>query len=154
MPILTVMATLTLDARTTEQVQTRLDALREHFDRYFDRGWLAIVIDDLPIDSSLMRRIRELVSLGTVYLEDLPDIAYGIGQLRLLIAELRRHLLPVIRDRLGVSGFAASRSGRSADERVHRELLCMTFPHNLDRLDELTTALERALNAVSHRARR
>lgn len=154
MPILTVMATLTLDARSTEQVQIRLEALREHFDRYFDRGWLAIVIDDLPLDSSLLRRIRELVSLGTVYLEDLPDVAYGIGQLRLFITELRRHLLPVIRDRLGVSGFAAPRSGRSTDERVHRELLCMTFPHNLDRLDELTGSLERALNEIAHLARR
>ncbi len=128
---------------STDRVQMALEALRIHFDEHFDRGWLAMTIDDLPIDSSLVRRIREVLSLTVRYEDDLPEVRYGVEQLRTLLTELRRHLAPVLRDRLGVSGFALP-SGRSRDatSRVQRQLLCVAFPHNLSRLEELTDRLD------------
>lgn len=143
------MATATLQTRSIDAVQIRLEALREHFDRYFDRGWLAMIIDDLPIDSSVVRQIRELLALPVVYAEDLPEIRYGIDTLRVFATELRRHLLPVLRDRLGVSGFRGLRSASGADDRVHRQFLCMTFPHNLQRLEELVCDLEETARSAS-----
>ncbi|MFW5826046.1 MAG: hypothetical protein ACOCVO_00670 [bacterium] len=142
------MATATRDTRGIDAVQIRLEALREHFDRYFDRGWLAMIIDDLPIDSSVVRQIRELLALPVVYADDLPEIRYGVDTLRVFATELRRHLLPVLRDRLGVSGFRRLRAGQPADDRVHRQFLCMTFPHNLRRLEELVGDLDQAARAA------
>lgn len=143
-PILKTMATATLQTRSMDAVQIRLEALREHFDRYFDRGWLAMIIDDLPIDSSVVRQIRAMLALPVVYAEDLPEIRYGVDTLRVFATELRRHLLPVLRDRLGVSGFGGLRSSCATDERVHRQFLCMTFPHNLRRLEEMVRDLDEA----------
>lgn len=143
------MATATLQTRGMDVVQIRLEALREHFDRYFDRGWLAMIIDDLPIDSSVVRQIRELLALPIVYTDDLPEIRYGIDTLRMFTTELRRHLLPVLRDRLGVSGLRPRRLSGGADDRVHRQFLCMTFPYNLQRLEELVRDLDEAARAAS-----
>lgn len=131
-------------------VQMHLEAVHDHFDRHFDRGWLAMIIDDLPLDSSVVRQIRGTLSLASVYHDDLPEIRYGIAQLRLFATELRRHLLPVLRDRLGVSGLRRDvTGGRDVDDRVHRQFLCMTFPHNLDRLEELIAALDEAVRTVA-----
>ncbi len=128
---------------STDRVQMALEALRDHYDEHFDRGWLAMTIDDLPVDSSLVRRIREVLSLTVRYEEDLPEVRYGVEQLRTLLTELRRHLAPVLRDRLGVSGFAGtSGRGRDTTSRVQRQLLCLAFPHNLSRLEELTDRLD------------
>ena len=142
------MATATLQTRGMDAVQIRLEALREHFDRHFDRGWLAMIIDDLPIDSSVVRQIRDALALPVVYADDLPEIRYGVDTLRVFATELRRHLLPVLRDRLGVSGFRGLRPGQRADDRVHRQLLCMSFPHNLQRLEELVGDLDQAASAA------
>lgn len=143
------MPSATIHTRGIDAVQIRLEALRDHFDRHFDRGWLAMVIDDLPIESSVVRQIRELLALPVVYTDDLPEIRFGIDTLRVFVAELRRHLLPVLRDRLGVSGFGGLRSPGGTDDRVHRQFLCMTFPHNLRRLEELVCDLEEAARAAS-----
>ena len=143
------MSTAVLQTNSLDQLQMRLQALRNHFDQHFDRGWLAMIIEDLPLDNSLMPQIRTMLALPVVYADDLPEIRYGVDQLRIFTRELRRHLLPVLRDRLGVSGFNAVRRGRSADERVHRQLLCMTFPHNLRQLEELTDGLAAAVETVT-----
>ncbi|MFW5689573.1 MAG: hypothetical protein ACOC1U_08370 [Spirochaetota bacterium] len=134
---------------STERVQMALEALRAHLDQYFDRGWLAMIIEDLPLDSSHMREIRALLSLQVIYAEDLPELVYGVERLESFAKELHRHLVPVLRDRLGVSGFTAGRFGRARDERVHRQFVCMTFPHNLQRLEELTARLSGELAGVT-----
>lgn len=119
----------------------RLEALRNHFDRHFDRGPVAAVIEDLPIDSALLRTVRDTLALSGAYPEHLPEIEFGVRRLFELVTELRRHLLPVLRDRLGVSGFASTRLRSSGDDRVYRGMLALTFPHNLNRLEELAENL-------------
>ena len=116
-------------------------ALREHFSRHFDRGWLAMIIDDLPIDFTTIRQIRQLLTVTEVYPEDLPNIRYGADQLLRFSADLRRYLLPVLRERLGVSGLLPARPAMDDIQRVYRQLLCFTFPFNLAHLDELTRQL-------------
>ena len=142
------MATITVPKQNLDYVQMHLEALRAHFDVHFDRGWLAMIIDDLPLETTLLREIRGLLALTLVYEDDLPEIRYGVGKLLEFVAELRRHLLPVLRDRLRVSGFAATRRERN-EERIYRQLLCVTFPHNLDRLETLAHDLEGAVIVCS-----
>jgi hypothetical protein len=120
---------------------TSIAALKEHFGRHFDRGWLAMIIDDLPIDFTTIRQIRQLLMTTEVYPEDLPNIRYGAEQLLRFSADLRRYLLPVLRERLGVSRLLPARPAMDDAQRVHRQLLCLAFPYNLARLDELTHEL-------------
>lgn len=142
-----VMSTIAAGSRL-DTVQMRLEALRDHFDTYFDRGWLAMLIDDLPLESSLVRQIRAMLAISAVYPENLREIAYGVQRIEELVTELRRHLLPVLRDRLGVSGFSRVR-GAAIDDRVYRQFLCLTFPHNLERLEALNDALSDAVGPAA-----
>jgi len=141
-----VMADLAVRTPSYASLVAAIAALREHFGRHFDRGWLAMIIDDLPIDFTTLRRIRHLLAITEVYPEDLPDLAYGADQLMQFASELRRHLLPVLRERLGVSGLRPSSYCLDPSERVHRQLLCLSFPVNLERLEELTREFVRVLN--------
>lgn len=126
---------------STVSLLTTIAALREHFSRHFDRGWLAMIIDDLPIDFTTLRQIRQLLSVTEIYPEDLDSIRFGAEQLRHFAADLRRYLLPVLKERLGVSELRPTRPRLDATQRVHRQLLCFSFPYNLIRLEELTTEL-------------
>ena len=131
---------------------TSIAALRDHFGRHFDRGWLAMIIDDLPIDFTTLRQIRQLLSVTEIHPEDLNSIRFDAEQLQHFAADLRRYLEPVLKERLGVSGLLAHRPQLSDAERVHRQLLsdaervhrqllCFSFPYNLARLEELTAEL-------------
>ena len=91
----------------TVKILSTIETLRVHFDIFFDRGWLAMVIDDLPIDFTTLREVRQLVTVGEIYPEDLPNIRYGARQLQQFALDLRRHLLPVLRERLGISRLLA-----------------------------------------------
>lgn len=138
----------------TEPLQLRrinetLRAIRIHFSEYFDRGWLAMLIDELPIDFTTVRDVRIMLSRHSVYQEDIHEVAYGVSQLRMFCRELRRQLLPVIRDRLGISGLSPARRAMNATERVHRELFCYAFPYNLARLEELAERLSELLSPTA-----
>ena len=139
------MAYVAAPERVPQRVLIRIDALREHFRTHFDRGWLAIIIDDLPIDFLTIRRIRQVLSLTTVYAEDIPELRYGVEQLERFVLDLRRHLLPVLRERLGISGLLGPSTRLSRAERVHHEFLALAFPHNLSRLEELIAELRAEL---------
>ena len=125
----------------TISLLTAIAALREHFSRHFDRGWLAMIIDDLPIDFATLRQIRQLLTVTEVYPEDLDSVRFGAEQLRHFAVGLRRYLLPVLKERLGVSELLPTRPRFDDAQRVHRQLLCLSFPYNLTRLEELTTEL-------------
>jgi hypothetical protein len=138
------MAAVVTETKRLDRVEVFLDAIREHFERHFDRGWLAMIIDELPIESSLVPQIRELLSLRSIYAGDLYDVHFGIERLEAFSHELRRHLLPVLRDRLHVSGFTR-RTGEDQVGRVHRQFVAAAFPSNLERLEELTESLKAAV---------
>ena len=102
-----------------------------------------MIIDELPIESTLVPQIRELLGLRSIYSSDLYDVRFGIERLKLLAQELRRHLLPVLRDRLRISGFTRSSSDDEIG-RLHRQFVAVAFPSNLEHLEDLTRSLELA----------
>jgi hypothetical protein len=135
------MADVAIRPADTVSLLTSIAALREHFRKHFDRGWLAMIIDDLPIDFTTLRQIRQLLSITEIHPEDLETLRFGAGQLQQFAGGLRRHLEPVLKERLGVSGLLEHRPRLTETERVHRQLLCLSFPYNLSRLEELTSEL-------------
>ena len=48
--------------RVAEQVRVALFALKSHFNEYIDRGWLAMIVDTLPIDRLALRQVREMLT--------------------------------------------------------------------------------------------
>jgi hypothetical protein len=139
--MITMMADVATRPAGTNTLLSAIAATREHFNKHFDRGWLAMTIDDLPVDFATLRQIRELLRVREIYPEDIDSLRHGARQLRMFAADLRRFLLPVLKERLGVSGLLPARPRMEPSERVHRQLLYLSFPHNLTRLEELAEDL-------------
>ena len=142
------LAVRPVSPRVAEQVRVALFALKAHFTEYIDRGWLAMIIDTLPIDRMVLRQVREMFTHTGVYDEDIPELRAGVRRLERFCGEIRRHLLPELRERLGVSGLLHPVAQRSGTDRVQRQLLCVTFPGNLETLERLTEAFHDALDRI------
>lgn len=127
-------------------VLRRLGALRDHFTASFDTGWFAVLIEGSPIHFTVIKEIRATLARESLYPEDEAALRYGVSLLEQFTAQLRRFLLPTLRERLGISRLLAHPPRLSADEYVYRQLVAQTFPANVDRLEELTAALAQSLH--------
>ena len=133
-------------AARNNEVISLIRRIKEAFELHFDRSWLAIVIDELPMDKRVVREIRNFLPLTDMTPEYRQQIESGIDNLRRYIAALKVHLLPNIKELLGVSAFSSSRRGMDKSQYVLRRLTAHALPHNLTRLETLVDALENLVN--------
>jgi hypothetical protein len=122
--------------------------IRRVFEDHFDRTWFAIIIDGLPIDVRTVRMIRELVSLESIHIGDEWFIYQAMLELNRFVLLVRKFLLPVLKERLGVSGLVPHRMVRDRTQYILRRFVAYTFPYNLQRLEELAVELRDELLGV------
>ena len=122
--------------------------IRRVFEDHFDRTWFGIIIDGLPIDTRTVRIIRELVSLESIHLGDEWFIYQAMLELNRFVLLVRKFLLPVLKERLGVSGLAPDRLVRDRSQYILRRFVAYTFPYNLQRLEELAVELREEMLGV------
>lgn len=121
--------------------------LRDVFENNFDRTWFSLILDGIPIDLRTVRNIRELVSLTSVYPGEEWHILRGIQELEAFHATVKRFLLPVLKERLGISWLLPQKRVRDPHQYILRKFVAFTFPYNLERLRRLTEKLKAALLA-------
>ncbi len=119
--------------------------LREVFENHFDRTWFSLIIDDMPIDFRTVRDIRLLLSLTSLYPGEERLIYQGIVELETFHQTVKRFLLPVLKERLGISWLLPHRRVRDAEQYILRKFVAFTFPYNLERLRRLTQKLKSRL---------
>ncbi|UCF95810.1 MAG: hypothetical protein JSV89_11555 [Spirochaetaceae bacterium] len=119
--------------------------IRQVFEDHFDRTWFAIIIDGLPIDFRTIRMIRELVGLQSIHVGDEWFIYQAVVELSRFSLLIRKFLLPVLKERLGVSGLIPHRIVRDRTQYILRRFVAYTFPFNLERLEALTAELRTQL---------
>ncbi|MFP4550728.1 MAG: hypothetical protein ACLFNT_07990 [Spirochaetales bacterium] len=148
--------TVALQGRTTrggpinrEAIADHLASLQSFFTEHFDRGWLTMQLDDLPIDRVAYRHVRNTLAITSIYPSDMPGVVACVEALFRFIDDLRRYLLPELRDRLGVSGLTRQRRKLDPVTRVQHELLASVFPHNLAELERRTVGLRNAISNYS-----
>jgi len=112
----------------------RIGQVRDIFENYFDRSWFSVIIDGLPIDFRTVREIRQMVSLTALYPGEEWQVWQGVLELETFILTVRRQLLPVLRERLGISWLFPGRRVRDRNQIMLRKLVAVTFPYNLERL--------------------
>jgi hypothetical protein len=122
-----------------------ISELRTIFENHFDRTWFSLIIDGMPIDLRTVRDIREMVSLTALYPGEEWLIWQGILELETFHRTVKRFLLPVIKERLGVSWLLPHRRVRDAQQYILRKFVAFTFPYNLERLRRLTGKLKARL---------
>ena len=119
--------------------------LKEVFENHFDRTWFSLIIDGMPIDFHTVRDIRELVSLTSLYPGEERQLYQGVEELETFHQTVKRFLLPVLRERLGISFLFPQKRVRDTQQYILRKFVAFTFPYNLERLRRLTQKLKSCL---------
>jgi hypothetical protein len=127
--------------QSNERLLPLIRRIRRVFEDHFDRTWFAIIIDGLPIDFRTIRIIRELVGLESIHVGDEWFIYQAVVELSRFSLLIRKFLLPVLKERLGVSGLMPDRIIRDRYQYILRRFVAYTFPYNLERLEALTVEL-------------
>ena len=128
-----------------QEILSLLGELKDVFENHFDRTWFSLIIDGVPIDLRTMRDIRDVVSLTSVYPGEEWQIYQGVQELETFCQTVRRFLLPVLKERLGISWLFPARRVRDARQYIVRKFVAFTFPYNLERLRRLTQRLKTSL---------
>ncbi|MBN2553146.1 MAG: hypothetical protein JXB06_10270 [Spirochaetales bacterium] len=131
--------------QSNETLLPLIRKIRRVFEDHFDRTWFAIIIDGLPIDFRTIRMIRELVGLQSIHVGDEWFIYQAVVELSRFSLLIRKFLLPVLKERLGVSGLMPHRVVRDRTQYILRRFVAYTFPYNLERLEGLTGQLRSSL---------
>jgi len=119
--------------------------LREVFENNFDRTWFSLILDGIPIDLRTVRNIRDLVTRTSIPPGDEWQLMRGIEELEAFHATVKRFLLPVLKERLGISWLLPQRRVKDPHQYVLRKFVAFTFPYNLERLHRLTLRLKARL---------
>jgi hypothetical protein len=127
--------------RNNDTLLPLIRRIKQVFEEHFDRTWFAIIIDGLPIDFRTLRMIRELVALQSIHLGDEWFIYQAVDELGRFTVLVRRFLLPVLKERLGVSGLLPHKIVKDRTQYILRRFVAYTFPFNLKRLETLTAEL-------------
>ena len=137
----------TIDEQYTHdtEILKLITELKDVFENHFDRTWFSLIIDGMPIDFRTVRDIRELVSLTTIYPGEERQIYQGVLELETFHQTVKRFLLPVLKERLGISWLLPQKKVRDAQQYVLRKFVAFTFPYNLERLRRLTQKLKASL---------
>ena len=136
---------LELQSRRDADLLRRIGQVRDIFENHFDRTWFSVIIDGLPIDFRTVREIRQMVSLTALYPGEEWQIWQGVLELETFILTVRRQLLPILRERLGISWLFPGRRVRDRHQVMLRKLVAFTFPYNLERLRAATLRLKDGL---------
>jgi len=131
-------------ARDTEILKL-IGELKNVFENHFDRTWFSLIIDGMPVDVRTVRDIRELVSVTSLYPGEESQLWAGILELETFYLTVKRFLLPVLKERLGISWLFPQKRVRDTQQYVLRKFVAFTFPYNLERLFRLTQKLKGCL---------
>ena len=118
-----------------------ISELRDLYLGHFDNYWFVSLLERNAFDSSRLRYIHNMLEIQSVYSTEESVFADGIEAVEELILTSKRYLLPELRDKLKISGFYSD-NGESKNDKVMRTMFSYTFPHNLQRLEELISELK------------
>jgi hypothetical protein len=139
------LETITQEFTRDAEILGIIGELRDVFENNFDRTWFSLIIDGMPIDFRTVREIRELVSLTAIYAGEEWQLYQGVEELETFYKTVKRFLIPVLRERLGISWLFPHKRIRDSRQIILRKLVAFTFPYNLERLRRLTETLKARL---------
>ena len=119
------------------------------FESQFDRPWLTKILDDMAVQPAILKQVRQFLHQAPSPDDQLSDSRAGVEALRSFLSFLEYQLLPVLRERLGLSGFDPNYRIRDRDTRVLESMVAYTFPHNLNRMKAMCRQLEVLLKAAA-----
>jgi len=140
-----VLQTIESQSLRDTEILRIIGEVREVFENHFVGTWFSLIIDGMPIDFHTVRDIRELVSLTSLYPGEERQLFQGVQELETFHKTVKRFLLPVLRERLGISWLFPQKRVRDTQQYILRKFVAFTFPYNLERLRRLTQNLKSCL---------
>jgi len=134
--------------RGNSEIVDCIRRIREVFEQNFDRAWFGVLMEDVPMGIRTIREIRNLVTFDTIFPGDEDDILEGLIELEDFVRIIRKYLLPLMREKLGISKLRPRALVRDRNQFLLRKLLAYTFPYNVERLASLTRELRYSLAAT------
>ena len=134
--------------RGNSEIVDCIRRIRDVFEQNFDRAWFGVLMDDVPMGIRTLREIRNLVLFDSIYPGDEHDIHTGLLELEDFVKTIRMYLLPLIREKLGISKLQPRALVRDRNQYLLRRLLAYTFPYNVERLASLTRELRLCLSST------
>ena len=120
--------------------------LKAMFSGFFDQNWFFILLDNSDIETRTLNDILDLLEQDFSLVENNDDKFVDLTLLlSKLLLEVTQILLPVIREKLCISGFQKSEIAFAQNEYVRRILIAQVFPDNLKRLEEIVRQLRATL---------
>ncbi len=136
------LESLTLEYTRDAEILKLLAEIKDVFENHFDRTWFSLIVDGIPIDYRTVRDIREMVSLTSLYAGEEWQLYQGVTELETFCRTVTRFVLPVLKERLGISWLFPQRRVRDTQQYIVRKFVAFTFPYNLERLRRLTQRLK------------
>jgi hypothetical protein len=136
-----ILQTLDIECSRDAEILRIISEVRDVFENHFDRNWFSLLIDDMPIDPGMVREIRRLVSLKNIFPGEEWQIWQGVQALSDFVLLVKRFLLPMLKERLGISSLIPARRVGDPTQLIIRKFVAFTFPYNLERLKVLTEKL-------------
>ena len=141
----TALEPITLEYTRDTEILKLLGELKDVFENHFDRTWFSLIVDGMPIDFRTVRDIREVVSLTSLYPGEEWQIFQGALELETFCLTVKRFVLPVLKERLGISWLFPKKRIQDTQQYIIRKFVAFTFPYNLERLRRLTLRLKASL---------
>jgi len=132
----------------TEAVRVAIKAIRDIFDTHIDTKWLHLALEKLPVDPGALGQIRDFLTDEAAVERDPRKLTIGLEVLEAFLFDLKCHLLPALREKLGISGLKPKYKSREREKFMMQEMVAYTFPHNLKQLGETAASLRKALASM------
>ena len=128
------------------KVRNTAKKIRDVFNACFNHGWFYVIVDELPIDSDVIRDFREFLGGSPWDTVDREEILSGAAALEALVSGLKNYMLPNLKELLRVSNLAPGLRISDREQYVKMRLLIEVIPANVETLElygeELRMALE------------
>ena len=120
--------------------------IRDVYNACFNYGWFHTIIDEMPINPYIMRDFREFLASSPWETPDIDEVHIGSMALDALVAAMKNHMLPHLKELLRVSNLAPGLRISDRDQYVKMRLLIEVIPANIETLELYGEELRRALN--------
>lgn len=118
---------------------------------YFTQNWFLLLLEDIPGNVSEIHEILGLLSYKKISIEDTQKLRDMIILLDHFVIIIKRFLLPVLREKLRISGLSPEKQLKKRDERIKNGFIASVFPDNLKRISHITGKIKLYLQCGSEK---
>lgn len=109
---------------------------------YISQNWFILLLEEMPNSISDINEIHRLLSSKKISIKDTRQLKDIVNSLDQFILNIKKFLLPVLREKLRISGLTPEKQIKSKDERIIKEFIAAVFPDNIERISFISRKIK------------